>query len=104
MHDLIACLHLSRHRIAWLSLCLAVAAVAVLPEAGWADESLRIYDTNLDQAAYATPGVELPQQWKSVKVGEPCESYALPGDPNQPVVIDNSVLVPNIAPPDPLLG
>src|SRR6267154_5900726 len=39
-----------------LALCLAVAAVAVLPEAGWADESLRIYDTNLDQAAYATPG------------------------------------------------
>jgi hypothetical protein len=84
------------------SLCLAVAAVT--PAVGRAAESLRLYDTNLDQAGYATPGVELPQQWKSVKVGEPCESYMLPGDPNQPVVIDDNVLVPNNAPPDPLLG
>lgn len=88
-----------------LSRLLALFAVAfACPAVGRAAESLRLYDTDLDQAAYATPGVELPQQWKSVKVGEPCEGYALPGDPNQPVVIDNSVLVPNIAPPDPLLG
>lgn len=69
-----------------------------------AAESLHTYDSNFSQAAYATPGVDLPQQWKSVKVATPGDSYVFPGDPNQPVVIDNNVLVPNVAPPDPLLG
>jgi hypothetical protein len=85
---------------------LAVAAVVgiCLPIRARAAESPRLYDTNVSESAYSTPGVELPEQLRSVKVGRACESYMLPGDVDQPVVIDNDLLVPNVQPPDPLLS
>jgi hypothetical protein len=97
-----SCLRRSAFR---LSVGLAIVqATAAWPLVGRGEQPLPMYDANVAPAAYGSDGVDLPQQWKSVKVGDPSETYVMPGDPNQPVVIDNSLLVPNVAPPDPLLG
>jgi hypothetical protein len=80
-----------------------VIAVAVCNRL-YADEGLHIYDPYAAPMAYSEPAVELPVQMHSVRVLGGTDSCVLPGDPNQPVVIDNDALLPPIAQPDPLLS
>ncbi len=55
------------------------------------------------QAAYSSPAIELPTQMQSVKMIGGSDACILPGDPTQPVVIDNDALMPPVVPHDPLL-
>ncbi len=87
-----------------LSIAAICAAAACAGPRAVAQQPLSLADSDVSQAAYGTSAVDLPQQWKSVKVLSPGDAYVMPGDPNQPVVIDNNVLAPNVQPPDPLLG
>ncbi len=79
-----------------------LASVAAL-DAASASESLRLYNYQNGETAFSTPAVELPGQLRTAQSPGLCEDYILPGDPGQPVVIDNNVVVPTVAPSDPLL-
>ena len=59
---------------------------------------LPVWSTAAEQAAYSTQVDELPQQMPCITVAPQCEPYILQGDPNQPVVIDNSLNVPPLQP------
>ncbi len=97
---------LARRRLWTVARCAAVVAA-------WAGARLdshsvsRAYgglDSSVSPAAYGSSVGELPAQTQSVIVNSPTDNYVLPGDPGQPVVIDNNLILPNTPPPDPLLG
>ena len=96
-----------RRRIVWQSLlAAAVTCAGSQLLTARAAESLRLYDTSFSQAAYATSGVELPgaNPRGPARRGVRESLASLPGDPNQPVVIDNNLVLPNPAAPDPILN
>lgn len=94
-------IHLRRRSLTIALYALVMLARGLMSNAAFAATMI---DSSVAPTAYGSPVGELPPQMQSVIVNSPADNYVLPGEPNQPVVIDNNLILPNTPPPDPLLG